>query len=259
VTAWSSEDLIVEHRGPAALVTMQGEHRLNAMTRAFWPSLRAVLEECEHDPDVAAVVITGAGTRAFSAGGDIIGYKELQTARQRREFIVDCMRTFRAVESCAKPVIAAVNGVAAGGGCELALACDIVVAAESARFGTPETTIGLTPGFGMVRLVDIVGFGWARYLTLTGELVDAATAARIGLAQEVVPDPELLERCCELAGRIGAAAPLAVATTKALINAKLDAGYFGSTDAVVMLQGTEDATEGIAAFEARRRPKFIGR
>lgn len=254
--AGNDPDLFVEHRGRVAIVTMLGEKRYNAQRRTFWKALRDVLAQAEADANVAAIVITGEGTKAFSAGGDIIGYKQLTTTDTRRDFIIDCMRTFEAVETCTKPIIAAVNGVAAGGGCELASACDIVLAAPNAKFAVPEANLGLVPGFGVGRLADVVGVGFARYMVLTGEFVDAATALRVGLVQEVVTDGPVLDRAIALAEKIATKGPLAVSVGKAMVNRALDSSYQAAVDAVVMLQGTNDANEGIVAFEERRPPRF---
>ena len=254
--AGNDPDLSVEHRGRVAIVTMLGEKRYNAQRRTFWKALRDVLAQAEADANVAAIVITGEGSKAFSAGGDIIGYKQLTTTDTRRDFIIDCMRTFEAVETCTKPIIAAVNGVAAGGGCELASACDIVLAAPNAKFAVPEANLGLVPGFGVGRLADVVGVGFARYMVLTGEFVDAATALRVGLVQEVVTDGPVLDRAIALAEKIATKGPLAVSVGKAMVNRALDSSYQAAVDAVVMLQGTNDANEGIVAFEERRPPRF---
>lgn len=254
--AGNDPDLHVEHRGRVAIVTMLGEKRYNAQRRTFWKALRDVLAQAEADANVAAIVITGEGSKAFSAGGDIIGYKQLTTTDARRDFIVDCMRTFEAVETCTKPIIAAVNGVAAGGGCELASACDIVVAAPNAKFAVPEANLGLVPGFGVGRLADIVGVGFARYMVLTGEFVDAPTALRVGLVQEIVTEGPVLDRAIALAEKISTMGPLAVSVGKAMVNRALDSKYQAAVDAVVMLQGTNDANEGIVAFEERRPPRF---
>ena len=245
--AGNDPDLSVEHRGRVAIVTMLGEKRYNAQRRTFWKALRDVLTQAEADANVAAIVITGEGSKAFSAGGDIIGYKQLTTTDTRRDFIIDCMRTFEAVETCTKPIIAAVNGIAAGGGCELASACDIVLAAPNAKFAVPEANLGLVPGFGV---------GFARYMVLTGEFVDAATALRVGLVQEIVTEGPVLDRAIALAEKIATKGPLAVSVGKAMVNRALDSSYQAAVDAVVMLQGTNDANEGIVAFEERRPPRF---
>jgi enoyl-CoA hydratase len=249
-------DLSVELRGKIAVITILGEKRYNAQRRTFWGSLRTVLTDLEKNPSIAAAVITGEGSKAFSAGGDIIGYKQLTTTDERRDFIVDCMRTFEAVEMCTKPIIAAVNGIAAGGGCELASACDIVLAAPNAKFAVPESALGLVPGFGVTRLADIVGVPFARYMVLTGEFIDAETALRVGLVQEIAREGSVLDRAIALAEQIASKGPIAVSVGKALINRALETSYLSSVDAIVMLQGTQDAQEGITAFEERRSPRF---
>lgn len=261
MTASSSDDLdiTVEHQGRVGVVTMMADSRMNAQRRTFWAALRDALAEMEADDDVRAVVITGDGDRAFSAGGDIHGYLALETVAERRDFILDCMRTFQAVEQCSLPVIAAVNGVAFGGGLELALACDVVIAADTARFGVPEARIGLAPGFGVTRLLDHLGAGWARYLVYTGEHLDAARAERLGLVQEVHAAADLHEAALALAERIADAAPIALATAKSVINGGLNTRYLGSVDAIAMLQSTEDADEGVAAFQQKRPPRYRGR
>ncbi|MGB3411774.1 MAG: enoyl-CoA hydratase/isomerase family protein [Microthrixaceae bacterium] len=254
-----SGDLTVEQRGVVAVVTMLADSRLNAMRRSFWGSLRDVLAQLESDDSVRSIVITGDGERAFSAGGDIHGYVNLTSAPDRRDFIVDCMRTFEAVETCGKPVIAAVNGVAVGGGSELALACDVVIASDHASFAVPESGLGLVPGFGMLRLMDHLSPGWAKYLVFTGESLGVEDAARLGLVQRVVPSGQLLDEAVGLGERMARSAPMALRAGKALLNSALNTRYHSSVDAVVMLQSTEDAAEGIAAFQERRAPEFHGR
>lgn len=253
-------NLRVEVDGAVALFVIDAPERLNAMGRTFWPELRAALSRCEADGAVRAVVLTGAGDKAFSAGGDIAGFAELGDAGAKRAFQQDCMRTFAAVEESPLPVIAAVNGYAMGGGCELALACDVVLAADTARFGMPETAVGLVPGFGVLRAPSVIGRHWTKLMMFAGERVDAETALRIGLAQKVVPAAELMAEARKLAERMAAAAPLAVATGKNLVNSGVDRGEFDhSTAALTVLHSTADAAEGIAAFVGKRPPRFEGR
>ncbi|MEQ8716782.1 MAG: enoyl-CoA hydratase/isomerase family protein [Acidimicrobiales bacterium] len=258
-TDGTDPDITVGREGSVMVVTMMADRRMNAQRRTFWAALRDALTEAEADSSVRTVVITGDGDRAFSAGGDIHGYLALETVGDRRDFILDCMRTFQAVEQCSKPVIAAVNGIAFGGGLELSLACDVIIASDQARFGVPEARIGLAPGFGVYRLLDHLGAGWARYLVYTGEHLDAARAERIGLVQEVVPHAELHERALALGERIGQSAPIALATAKAAINGGLNTRYLSSVDAIAMLQSTEDADEGVVAFQEKRPPRYEGR
>ena len=253
-------NLRVEVDGAVALFVIDAPEKLNAMGRTFWPELRAALGDCESDRRVRAVVITGAGEKAFSAGGDIASFAELGDAGAKREFQQDCMRTFAAVEESPLPVVAAVNGYAMGGGCELALACDVVLAADTARFGMPETAVGLVPGFGVLRAPSVIGRHWTKLMMFAGEKVDAETALRIGLAQKVLPAAELMAEARKLAERMAAAAPLAVATGKNLVNRGVDRAEFDhSTAALTVLHSTRDAAEGIAAFVGKRPPRFEGR
>ncbi|MDN5919112.1 MAG: enoyl-CoA hydratase/isomerase family protein [Pseudonocardia sp.] len=253
-------NLRAEVDGAVALFVIDAPEKLNAMGTTFWPELRDALSTCEADDRVRAVVITGAGEKAFSAGGDIASFAELGDAAAKRAFQQECMRTFAAVEESPLPVIAAVNGYAMGGGCELALACDVVLAADTARFGMPETAVGLVPGFGVLRAPSVIGRHWTKLMMFAGEKVDADTAVRIGLAQKVIPAAELMAEARKLAERMGAAAPLAVATGKNLVNRGVDRAEFDhSTAALTVLHSTRDAAEGIAAFVGKRPPRFEGR
>jgi enoyl-CoA hydratase len=243
-----------------AVLTIDDPAKLNAMGRTFWAEMREALATLEADGRTRAVIITGAGAKAFSAGGDIASFAELTDVTAKRAFQQDCMRTFAAVEETPLPVIAAVNGYAMGGGCELALACDVVVAADTARFGMPESAVGLVPGFGVLRAPAVIGRHWTKLMMFSGERVDADTALRIGLAQKVVPATALMDTAREIAVRIAGMAPLALATGKNLVNRGVDRGEFDhSTAALTTLHATADAAEGIAAFVGKRAPKFEGR
>jgi enoyl-CoA hydratase len=253
-------NLRVDTHGAVAVITIDDPARLNAMGRTFWAELRDALVALESDGATRAVVVTGAGDRAFSAGGDIASFAELRGSAAKREFQRDCMRTFAAVEESPLPVIAAVNGYAMGGGCELTLACDFVLAADTAVFAMPETAVGLVPGFGVLRAPSVIGRHWTKLMMFTGERVDAATAREIGLVQKVVPAAELMATAHSLAGRVAAAAPLAVTAGKGLVNRGVDRGEFDhSTAALTTLHGTADAAEGIRAFVEKRAPRFEGR
>jgi enoyl-CoA hydratase len=243
-----------------AVVTIDNPAKHNAMGSTFWRELRQALTRLEGDGRTRAVIITGAGDRAFSAGGDIASFSSLTDAAAIRAFQQDCMRTFAAVEETPLPVIAAVNGYALGGGCELALACDIVVASETAQFGMPEAAVGLVPGFGVLRAPAVIGRQWTKLMIFAGERIDAPTALHIGLAQLMVPPADLLSTARGIAGRIAAAAPLALAGGKQLVNRGVDRGEFDySTATLTALHGTSDAAEGVAAFVGKRTPKFEGR
>lgn len=256
---WSN--LSLAHRdGGVGIVRIDAPGKRNAMGRQFWPELRSVLDELESDGTTRVVVVTGAGDEAFSAGGDIASFAELTDLAAKRAFQRDCMRTFAAVEESPLPILAAVNGWALGGGCELAMACDVVFASERAVFGMPEAAVGLVPGFGVLRGPSVVGRQWTKLMVFAAERVDAETALRIGLVQKVVPHADLLPATLRVAQQIAENAPLAVATGKELVNRGVDRGEFDhSTDALTVLQSTQDTAEGIRAFLDKRPPRFQGR
>lgn len=235
-----------------AVLTMNRPEKLNAMDQAWFRELRDLMGSLGVDDDVRAVVLTGSG-RAFSAGGDIDMFAGLDgdvaRVRPHLRLVYDA---FCSVERCAVPVIAAVNGLAYGGGTELALACDVVLAAESARFAFKEPTVGLTPGYGVVRGPEVMGRHWTRYLALTGREVDASRAERAGLVQEVHPDADLLPAAVALATEIAAHSPLAVQVGKAFINRDAVGGFNESVEATALLFGTPEHRAAVTAFRAAR-------
>lgn len=245
-------------RGSAAWLTIDRPEKLNAMTRAFFGELRERLATADADPAVRSVVIEGSGP-CFSVGGDIEGFGELTGPADRRTYVQEAIRAFRAVEECSKPTIASVHGHALGGGCELTLVCDLVVADTTARFGLPETSVGLLPGPGVVRGRSHLTLHGLKYLIFTGAVLDAEAAQRAGLVNEIVPAGEHSARAAELAGTIAARSPLALATAKALLSADGWERLPHAVDAVAMLQGSEDVAEGIAAFTEKRAPVFPAR
>jgi enoyl-CoA hydratase len=249
-----------ELHGPVALLRINRPDKLNSLAAAFWPQLRGLLDALAARAAIRAVVLTGSGDQSFSTGGDIAAFGELGNAAARREFVADCLRTFTAIEECRLPVIAAVNGWALGGGCELALACDIVLAAENATFGLPEASVGLVPGFGILRAPAVVGRQVTKLMVLAGERFSARRAYELGLVQQVLPGDELVPAALRLGTRIAARAPLAVEVGKRMVNRGVDRGETGyGVEAVAMLYATRDAAEGIAAFTERREPRFEGR
>ncbi|MBV9890549.1 MAG: enoyl-CoA hydratase/isomerase family protein [Rhizobacter sp.] len=261
--AANAASVLYEARGGIGYVTFNRPTVLNALDAATWQALRMAFERAREDPDVHGVILTGAGDKAFVAGADI---RELAHVTA-----VDAERSSRTgqevldfIEHLGKPVVAAINGYALGGGCETAMACTIRIAVEHARFGQPEVKLGLLPGGGGTqRLPRLVGRGRALQLILTGETIDAQEAWRIGLVNEIVPAAELIPRAEAILREIAANAPVAVryaleATHKGLDTSQdeglaLEASYFG------LCAATEDKNEGTAAFLQKRAPRFAGR
>ncbi|HWF52824.1 MAG TPA: enoyl-CoA hydratase/isomerase family protein [Solirubrobacteraceae bacterium] len=244
--------------GPVAWATIDRADKLNAMTRAFWDELTAALDRAQEDPAVRVLVFRGAG-RCFSVGGDIAGFGELRDAADRRAYVKEALDALRAVDAFSKPTIAAVHGHALGGGCELTMVCDIVVADETARFGTPEAQVGLVPGLGVVRGSAHVNLHWMKYMVLTGEQLDVHEAKLAGLVNIIAPEGEHVAVAAEVAAKVAKRAPLALAVGKQILNRHADEGYGHGIEAVSFLQGTADVQEGVSAFRERREPQFGGR
>ncbi len=256
------EHLRLDRSQYIATVALDRPKVMNALNRGLFNDLEAVFLELGGNPEIRAVILTGTGDKAFAAGADIT---ELSTvnATQGQALATRGQAVFDLIENCGKPVIAAINGFALGGGCELAMACTIRIASDHARLGQPEVKIGLVPGYGGTqRLPRLVGKGAALKILLTGEMVSAAEALRIGLVDEVVAPEELLPRANALAAAIAANAPLAVRSCMETVNAgydlplaaalELEAARFG------LACGTEDKAEGTAAFLGKRSPIWIG-
>jgi enoyl-CoA hydratase/carnithine racemase len=243
--------------GQIAWIRLNRPEKLNALERGVWAELRAILRLAEGDEQVRAVIMHGAGS-CFSAGGDIAGFAEIGDAADRRTYMRDAMSAFQAVETLTKPVIAAVHGLALGGGCELTIVCDIVIADETAQFGTPEARVGLVPGPGVARGLAQVNLHWMKLMVLAGERLDAQEARLAGLVNRVAPAGDHLDVARALAERITQNAPLAVAVGKQFLNRRVPDGFEEAIDAVAFLQGTADFAEGISAFNARRDPEFSG-
>jgi len=236
------------------LVWLDRPHKLNALGLEFWPSMRKLLRD--HEQDGRVVVITGSGDRAFSAGGDIASFQELETEAAAKAFQIECMETFKAVEYHPTPVIAAVNGIAAGGGCELTMACDIVLASESAKFSLPEATLGLVPGYGIIRAAPMIGRQWLNLLVMSGAWIDAQKAAEIGLIQKVVSHDLVLGEAIALAQSIAQMPREAVAAAKKLAGCKTTQERIDESIAdVSLLHGTDEAAERRRSFVNRGKSK----
>ena len=249
--------LSVEGDGHIAVVTMDRANKLNAMTAGFWKDLRDVLDRLAADSMTRVVIITGAGETAFSAGGDIASFIELETIEEMRAYQVDAMATYAHLERSPLIIIAAVNGLAFGGGFELALASDIVIAADTASFALPEARLGLVPGFGAIRCPDVLGRQMTKYLIASGDSIDADRALAIGLVQLVVSKSELLAQAKALAGRITERSPLALTVAKRMVNRSIDAASFDySVDEITALQSSDDRAQGVEAFLNGQTPDF---
>ena len=257
------ENLLYEKKGAIAFVRLNRPKVLNALNQQTWKELRTVFEDARDDPEIRGVILTGAGDKAFIAGADI-GELAHVTAVEAEQSSSYGQAVLDLIENLGKPVIAAVNGYALGGGCETAMACTIRVAAEHAKFGQPEVTLGLIPGGGGTqRLPRLVGKGRALQLILSGGMIDAQEAHRIGLVNEVVPAGDLLTRAEAILKQIFANAPIAVKFSIEAVNRgletnladglSLEASLFG------LCAGTGDKAEGTSAFLAKRAPQFHGR
>ncbi|MGA9584712.1 MAG: enoyl-CoA hydratase-related protein [Terracidiphilus sp.] len=256
------ENLRVEKRGALAIVTLDRPKVLNALNTATFAELDSAFDELASDGEVRVALLTGAGERAFAAGADI---RELAAvnAREGKAFSLHGQAVFRKIETLGKPVIACVRGFALGGGCELALACTLRLAAEDAKFGQPEVKLGVIPGYGgSQRLPRLVGRGAALKLLLTGAIIDAAEALRIGLVDEVVPAADLMQRAESLATEIAAQAPLAIAETLRVVDegldVALDLALLREADRFGHLCDTADKAEGTTAFLEKRKPVWKG-
>jgi enoyl-CoA hydratase/carnithine racemase len=256
-------NVLYEKRGAIAYVTVNRPKVLNALNTPTWKDLRTAFEDARDDVAVRGVILTGAGDKAFIAGADIselahvVAFEAEQSSRFGQE-VLDL------IENLGKPVVAAINGFALGGGCETAMACTIRIAVDTAKFGQPEVTLGLVPGGGGTqRMPRLVGKGRALQLILSGEMINAQEAYRIGLVNEIVPAANLITRAEAILKKIASNAPIAVkfaleAANKGMDTSQgegllLEASYFG------LCAATEDKKEGTTAFLEKRAPQFRGR
>ena len=256
------ETLLLEKRERVAIITINRPEKRNALNIKTREEGAALLAELQSDTSVGVVVFTGAGDKAFIAGADIAEFAGRTSMMQRDVMMMRSL--FTAIDTFPKPVIAMVNGYCLGGGCELALACDIRIASETASFGQPEINLGIIPGGGGTqRLTRLVGEGKAMEMILTGEIIDAKTAYSIGLVNHVFPADQLQVKTMEIAQRIAEKSPVALQLAKESVKlasrSNLDEGLRREVDLFALCFSTEDKDEGVSAFLEKRKPAFKGR
>ena len=261
------QDILVTQQDTVAIVTLNRPERMNTMGGTLVEDTIAVLTNFQQDQNVRAVILTGAGQRAFCAGADVQNLQnqsEEATAMERRRYVHSAQKLTLAIRQLEKPVIAAVNGVAAGGGCDIALACDIRIASEQARFGEVFARIGLFPGTGGTYFLPrLVGIAKALELIWTGDVIDAQEAERIGLVSRVVPPQDLMAAAIAFAQRLAQGPPLAISLAKTAVYQGLDLDihsafeYAATAESITLT--SEDHREGVTAFREKRSPHFQGR
>jgi enoyl-CoA hydratase len=257
-----AETILNEREGRVAILTVNRPDKLNALNDQVRNDMLAALAEIEHDDAVGVVVLTGAGEKSFIAGADIGEFAGRTPFDQRHA--MRSPRIFDVMSSFPKPVIAMINGFCLGGGCEIAISCDLRIASEKARFGQPEIKLGLIPGGGGTqRLSRLIGLGHTMRLVLTGDMIGAAEARDIGLVELVVPHDELRARTLELAAKIAAMSPLTLRVAKEAVRAgqrlSIEDGISYERDLFCLCFSTADKEEGVQAFLEKRQPRWQGR
>ena len=257
------QTLLTELDGDILVITINRPDKLNALNRTVIEELGRAINEVYTNPSIKSAIITGSGPKSFVAGADISEFSSLDATggkalAQRGQDLV-----FSKIENSPKPIIAAVNGFALGGGCELAMSCHFRVASEQAKFGQPEANLGLIPGYGGTqRLVQLIGKGRAMELLMTGNMIDAGTALQYGLVNHVVPADQLLPKAKSILQLINSKAPLAISACIKTVNAVFDEtknGFELEINSFGELFDTADAKEGAAAFVEKRKANFIGK
>ncbi|HNC43556.1 MAG TPA: enoyl-CoA hydratase-related protein [Acidobacteriota bacterium] len=256
------ENLLIEKQGAIAFLKINRPDKLNALNIPTRNEILKALEELHDDAEVRVLIVTGVGEKAFIAGADISEFAGMTAITQRE--VMTRRRAFDAMENFPKPVIAMINGFCLGGGCELALACDIRVASENAKLGQPEIKLGVIPGGGGTqRMARLIGEGKAMELILTGDMVDAQEALKLGLVNHVFPHAELEAKTLELAKKIADKSPVALRFAKEAVKsaakANLREGLEREVDLFALCFASEDKEEGVKAFLEKRKPEFKGK
>lgn len=254
--------LIYETQGPLGVVSVNRPEALNALNQTLYRELHDLFQQIEEDREIGAVVLTGSGEKAFVAGADIADMRPRSTV-EIQGFLDVSRMAFDRIHTMSKPVIAAVNGFALGGGCELAICCDFRIASEKAKFGQPEINLGIIPGGGGTqRLQRLIGMAWTKELVFTGEIIDARKALSIGLVNKVVPADRLMDEAKGLAALLLGKSRVILALAKKAINTgantDLASGLDVEAQCFALCFGTRDQKEGMAAFLEKRKPVFTG-
>lgn len=261
-TQMALENILTEIKNEVLVVTINRPDKLNALNKQTIEELHEILVDAENDKAIRALIITGSGTKAFVAGADIAEFAEYSMQEGKQLSSNGHFKIFNFIENYSKPVIAAVNGFALGGGLELAMACHIRVASANAKMGLPEVSLGVIPGYGGTqRLAQLVGKGKAFEMIVTADMITAEDAYKWGLANHVTTQEELLNKCFEITNKIISKSPVAVKTAIKVINAGYNNkfnGYEVEIEEFGKSFGTADFKEGIAAFLEKRKAKFLG-
>lgn len=257
------ENIVVERRGKVATITINRPKKLNALDTSTLIEIEKALHELLVDTEVGIIIITGSGEKAFIAGADVFAMIKM-TPLESKDFLELGHRVLRLIEEIPKPVIAAVNGYALGGGLELAMACDMIFASKKAKFGQPEVNLGIIPGFGGTRrLTRLLGIAKTKEIIMTGEILDAEEAYRLGLVNAVFEDEEFNKKVLNVSEKVLEKAPLAIALAKKAVNEFAEIPLEAANSMEIMdftvLMSTEDQKEGMRAFIEKRRPIFKGK
>lgn len=254
--------LLIDVRDQICIITINRPDKLNALNKTVMDELEQAVDEVYHNKNIKSAIITGSGEKAFVAGADIAEFINLD-AQAGEALSLRGQAVFNKIENCTKPIAAAVNGFALGGGCELAMACHFRVAAQHAKFGQPEVNLGLLPGYGGTqRLTQLIGKGRAIEIMITGNMIDAVTAFNYGLVNHVVPLPQLLSKAASILSIANTKAPLAIAACMEAAHVAYqpnDEGYRQEAASFGKLLTTADAKEGIQAFLEKRKAIFNGK